>query len=218
MRARFLNVLLVTAAVLSAASAEAAPITYLFTGGQVTLTATVAGNPVAGPKVVLLNGSQVTLNEPGTFNSATFSTGTSGSIPISPSFLGFTSMNIDFMTLTASGGTLSAFGLPGPQGYNYSIGSVVVAGQFDATNVIPFSSINNAAFSQPATPVVGQLYVDTGAQIALDGITLLQIGGPSGMVVKGDFLFEGAVPEPGTALLVGLGLAGVATRRRARAC
>lgn len=215
----FRNLLVLSAALLVASAASASPITYFLSPpgytGQVTLTATVGGNPVAGPYVVQLSAGQVTVDQTAlTIDGATLSTLVSGSIPISPSVLGFTSINIDYLTVTASAGTLSLFDPGPPQGYDYTTGTVTVSGQFDAVNTNPFLSISNSAFSQPATPVMGQLYVDTGAELALNGITLLSIGGPSGVIVKGDFLFHGVVPEPGTALLVGLGLAGVGSLRR----
>ena len=226
MRAWFLNVLLIAAAALSAASAQALPITYLFAGGQVTITATVGGNPVAGPKTVLLTGTSVILDE-GLLQltNVNLAMGSSGTVPISPNYLGFTSVNIDFATLTAALGTLSPFGPPSPQGYNYAIGPVAVAGQFDAVNVNPINTLTNQPFGFSNPSASGQVYVDTGVQIALDGITIGQIdpdgpGGAPPLVLKGDFLFEATaapIPEPGTALLLGLGIAGVAARRRARA-
>lgn len=217
MRAR--NMLLLAATVLFAASVEASPIVYTLASGQVTVTATVAGNPVAGPAVIALSGTSVTVDE-NTLQllNVSLATGSSGSITINPNYLGFTSINIDFASLTASGGSLSVFDPGPPVGYNYSIGSVAIAGQFDATNVNPFLSLTDAPFGFVNTLATGDVYVDTGVAIAMNGITLgvLDPDGPGGadpLVLKGDFLFNG-VPEPGTAILLGLGLAGVAARRR----
>ncbi|HTY16887.1 MAG TPA: PEP-CTERM sorting domain-containing protein [Myxococcota bacterium] len=222
MRARLFAALLAAAVISLASSARATPITYFFSSGQVTVTATVSGSPVAGPVVIALNGTSVTVDEGTvTLNSLGLSAGSSGTIPISPSYLGFTSLHIDFATLTASGGSLSLVDPGPPAEYNYSVGPVTVAGQFDATNVIPANSLNNAPFGFSNPSASGTIFVDTGVALALDGITLGQIDpdGPGGnppLVIKGDFDFVGAVPEPGAALSIVLGLAGFAALRRAR--
>lgn len=222
MRARcFGRLIAVAAATLIAASAQAAPITYLFTSGSVTITGTVGGSPVAGPVTVALTGSAVQIDEPTTLNYLLLSIGTSGSISIAPPYLGFTSINIDFASLSAFGGTLSVFDPGPPAGYNYSIGPVYVSGQFDAVNVNPFLSVTDQPFGFVNPSASGTLFVDTNVALALDGITIGSIDpdGPGGMdplVLKGDFLFEGVVPEPGTAILLALGLAGIAVRNRRR--
>jgi len=221
MRARNLgSLLLLVATALFAASAQALPIAYFLTSGQVTITATVGGNPVAGPVVLGLTGSLIRVDE-GTMelNRIELATGSSGSIAIAPPYLGFTSINIDFADILALNGTISLFDAGPPAGYNYSISNVAVSGQFDATNVIPANSLTDQPFGFVNPSASGTLYVDTNVALALDGITIGSIdpdgpGGVDPLVLKGDFVFEGQVPEPGTAMLLGLGLAGIASRGR----
>jgi hypothetical protein len=204
-----------------ASAAGAVPVTYNFTGGDVTITATVGGSTVAGPVNVALTGVAVTVNEATlSVNSISFTVGSSGSVAISPSYLGFTSINIDFASLNAVGGTLSLVDPGPPTEYGYTVGPVSVAGQFDAVNLIPANNINNAPFGFVNATANGSIFIDPGlGELFLDGITLGQIDpdGPGGMaplVLKGDFTFTGAVPEPGTALLLGFGIAGLAGLRR----
>jgi hypothetical protein len=204
-----------------ASAAGAVPVTYNFTSGDVTITATVNGNTVAGPVTVGLTGVQVTIDESLNYmNSFQFTVGASGSVTISPAYLGYTSINIDFASISATGGSLTLLDPGPPKEYGYSIGPVNVAGQFDAVNVIPANNINNMPFGFINPSASGSIFVDpVNGELFLDGITLGQLdpdgpGGAPPLILKGDFVFNGIVPEPGTALLLGMGIAGLAGLRR----
>jgi hypothetical protein len=221
---RFLRIargLFVGGAAAFASAAGALPVTYNFTGGDVTITATVGGSTVAGPVTVGLTGTQVTIDESLNYmNSFQFTVGTSGSVTISPAYLGFTSINIDFASINASGGSLTFLDPGPPKEYGYSIGPVTVSGQFDAVHTIPANSLNDMYFGFVNASASGTIFVDSvNGELFLDGITLGEIdpdgpGGQAPLILKGDFVFTGIVPEPGTALLLGMGIAGLAGLRR----
>jgi hypothetical protein len=204
-----------------ASAAGAVPVVYSFASGDVTITATVGAATVAGPVTVGLTGISVVVDEATlTVNSILFTVGSSGSVAISPAYLGYTSINIDFASLTAAAGILTLVDPGPPTEYGYNIGPVSVAGQFDAVNVIPAMNLNNVPFGFVNPSASGSVFIDPGlGELFLDGITLGQIdpdgpGGAPALVLKGDFTFTGIVPEPGTALLLGFGIAGLAGLRR----
>jgi hypothetical protein len=159
-----------------------------------------------------------------TLNAISLSMGSTGSVAISPSYLGFTSINIDFASLSATGGTLSLVDPGPPAEYGYFIAPVTVSGQFDAVNVVPANSLVDAYFGFVNPSASGTVFVDVvNGTLDLDGITLgtLDPDGPGGeepLVVKGDFFFSGEVPEPGAALLLGTAAATliVSVQRRRR--
>jgi hypothetical protein len=205
------------AAFIAAGSAEATPITYYFAGGQVTITATVSGNPVITPQNVALNGISVTVDESaGTLDSISLSTSSSGSVTISPAYNGYDTINIDFAMASATGGSISLVDPGPPKEYGFTIGPVNVTGQFDATGTSP--PISNQPFGFVNPTASGSIFIDpVNGKLVLSGITLGEIqptGAPDPLVIKGDFVFLGLVPEPSTALLVGAGLVALGARGR----
>lgn len=202
-----------------ASAASALPVVYFFQSGDITISATVLGNTVAGPVTIPLNGVSVTIDESAlTVNSISFTSGPTGLVSISPSYGGYTSINLDFASITATAGSLTLVDPGPPAEYGFNAPVVSVAGQFDAINTNPFLNLNNVPFGFANFSATGTIFADGNSQLELNGITLGQIDpdGPGGnppLVLKADINFTG-VPEPGTALLLGLGIAGLAGVRR----
>ena len=216
MRAFMLAGVLGIAAVIGAIPAAASPVSYLFSSGQVTLYAASSGSAVSAPANVALSGVQVTVDETAlTLPSLAFAVGSTGTMAVN--YGTFTSFNLDFASVIGTGGTLSLVDVGPPVEYGFNM-TMNLAGQFDAS---PPSYVN-APFAIPGAQGTGSIFID-GNDLILSSITIGAVDpdGPSGplapLLIKGDFIFVGTVPEPGTALLLGAGLASVAagTRRRA---
>jgi len=205
-------------------SAQAAPITYAFAGGRVTLSAVANGSAVMAPATFALAGEQVTVDESaGTLDSFSF-TLSNESLTLTTAYAGFNAVHLDFASVTASGGTLTLIPpADNPQEYAYAIGPVTVSGQLDATG--SGAPLSNAAFSVTNPIASGSLFVGSGpggGTLTLDGISIGAIQPPGAgvpLVIKADVVFEGTssvVPEPGAVLLFSDGFAVVALILRRR--
>jgi hypothetical protein len=203
---------------LGATAASATPVTYVFVSGNVTLWGESSGVQVGGPANVSLSGVAVTVDVAGsTVPSLAFAVGSTGTIPVT--YGTFTTFNLDFATVNGVGGTLALVAAGPPDEYGFNM-SVNLAGQFDANSPLPPVTISNAPFFIPGAAATGSIFID-GSDLILSSFTIGSIDpdGPGGLEpldVKGDFTFVGTVPEPGTAILLGVGLAGVAARARRR--
>jgi hypothetical protein len=209
----------------AASVADASPITYTFTGGSATLTATVAGFGTIAVGTVPLTGTQVTFDTgpPAKLNSFLFTAGPAGPLPLSGIFSGV-SVTLASLSIAPGGGyTSTASGpSPNPGTYTYNAQNIAVNGVASLSGLV---TTGPTAFGTNNPFLSGQVVVGGLGTLGLNGITLGTLPIPAipaiffpggTATLKADVLFTGIVPEPGTALLLAAGLATLAASRRSR--
>ncbi|MBK7950411.1 MAG: PEP-CTERM sorting domain-containing protein [Deltaproteobacteria bacterium] len=221
-RTRFVA-LLASLALLVPALAGAAPATYGFNSGTMTLRAVLDGTTtsvLSGPTPVeiLLGGTSVTFDPTvgpyGTLTGLLLIPTTTINLDLDENVVALDTVSIDNSSLTnqvGSTGALNVFG-------QFNI-ATVLSGDVSGTlpGNIPFGPQPATSLDSSAAGLIG-VSGDT-ISLSLVGVNIarfaqLPVGAGPDVIVKADFTFIGIVPEPGTALLLGLGLGGLAAVRR----
>ena len=197
-----------TAALGLAHSAQATPVTYTFTSGTVTLSATDAKGSVLSGFVASLTGVQVTFDSAvPLLNSLNLTAGPVGGIVLMGDMTGET-LTLNSASVTGSAPWSTNVISGGPTTWPFTVSPATVAASVSGTGLVNFGpdSVTNPQ------AISGQITVDGGGALNLSGITLgvFSADGFGDVTVKADVSFTGT-PEPGTLLLLGCGLVGLGT-------
>ena len=196
----------------------ATALTYGFTSGTVTITATAGVNTVMLPTVVPMTGVFVEFDDTGAGALVGFlvTLGPTATLSLTTPYGGFDEVVIESADVSPGVGFTNLF--------NQDLGGglySVLAAPLDTNGVY---SASDSTLVNPPVMNVAVPFSDTSAingtvdinlgTLELTGITLTQLpaalfGETDNLVVKADLTFTGVVPEPSTALLVGLGLLGL---------
>jgi hypothetical protein len=223
------RIALVLSAALFLASAQsfAAPVTYYFQNGTVTVSVSTGATTLLSVPNVPLDGDHVTFDDAiPELTDIVLELNAAGPYTLSQPYNGYDTVSVASVVLEPAAGysgpsVLQASGPP-VDNYAYAGGPIKVTGVLTATD----STLTNPPLIQPfniPNPTAnGTLLVNSvTGNIALLGVTIGVVPAsgsePFPLVIKGDFFFTGVVPEPGTAILLGGGVVGLLVMgRRAR--
>jgi len=208
------------AAVLWVAVAQGAAVTYNYTSGYATVTATAGGTTI-GSGTLSLNGQSAAFDSTtGDLTGFSFTTTPNQWIVLTQVFGGFDQVWVNNATMSPAAGyaTLSTTETS-PGHWDTSVMPVMVQASYTGKNSITNTSAGPFPLTYTnVTPLNSTIDV-IGGTFTLQGITLadLPVTNEPDLIVKADVTFLGArpVPEPATAGLVALaGLALGLLRKR----
>jgi hypothetical protein len=214
------------AGVAAGAVANAAPVTYDYTGGFVTVSAFLGSSNTdlfAAGTQIQLTGGQVTFDAAAlTLPAFQFLDNTPQALTIiSGAFSGEKITLISWNAAPNASYSSSAFlSSSPPPTYGFSAGKIDASGFYSLTG--PPLTRGTTAFSGTTNSLTGQVTLGGMDMIQLTGITLgsFSLPGNQTITLKGDIVFEGATPVPLPAsvwMLASVLLLGVAFIERRRA-
>ena len=202
---------------------SAAPITYTFNSGSVNLTAILDDGSLTSvlegpsPVSVLLGGTSVTfdadLGSNGTITGLQLIPATTLNLNLNEGLVGLDTISVSNAQINHQVGGSSVV-LPNNEFYIATIVTGDVSGFLPGG--VPYGPVSVTSLD---SATFGDLSI-SGNQITLNlfGVNVArfpQLPGPGpDVLVKANFTFVGVIPEPGTAILLGLGLGGLAAGRR----
>ena len=212
------------AAAVALVSGTASATVFTFTSGTATITATAGATTILSGTIVPLTGVFVEFDSAGAGSLDDFliTLGPTATLALDTAYGGFDQVVIESADVSPGIGFTNLF--------NQNLGGglySVLASPLDTNGVY---SASDSTLTNPPVNNVPVPFTDTSSingsvnivmgTLELTGITLTSLpaglfpGESDDLVVKADLAFTGVVPEPGTGLLVGLGLIAIATRRR----
>lgn len=211
-------------ALLLAGPAIAAPITFNFTSGEATVTGTTdPGGVVLLPTTTVpMDGDFVTFDAvTADLVDLNLTIPTTMIIALTAQYGGYDEFRIESAMITAGTGFNTVIGNDLGGGFFSFIATGLdidgIYSAFDSTTTNP--DLLNLPFPfTDSSNISGTININTG-ELTMSGITLAVVPGglfsePDDLSIKVDIAYQGIVPEPGTAVLLGLGLVGLASSRR----
>jgi hypothetical protein len=198
------------------AGARASTITYDWTGGAVTLSATNANTGAqylaAGQTIPLTSPSQVTFNSSAmTVPSFEFADAGPTTVPLQGALSAY-SLEVSGLSVIPDASYSSSVTGTGPT-YNYSLGALDAAGSYEIIRNSNSSIVQSGTFSKVDPILSGQFTLNSNTDsLTLTGIALGAFSYDGATInLKGDVAFTGAapVPVPASIWLFGSGLVGL---------